>query len=406
MKRILSFLLITPLLFMAGCTPFVVNDIEPPPDPGQKEPAGPTEPDNSSGESPPPEEPEPSSEPEPSQSQDETVEPSTEPEPEPEPEPDPPPSFGFIDAHADTISRAMLPNRNQGLYKNNIDVDFVRLQEYDAPVQVFVLWCSDRYVSTAFSRTNLMIDFFEREVEKHKDIIELALDLEDIERIARAGKISAILSIEGGEALMGKIENLDHFYNRGVRIFAPTWNRENELGYGQAQGSSRGLKPFGIECIKRMDELGIIMDVSHLNEAGFWDAHNNSTRPYMASHSNAYAVTPHARNLKDDQIKAIIDRGGIIGFNMYPLLLTQTDKASMDDVLAHFRHFIKIGAGNHLGLGCDFDGIPTMPAGIKGVESLKSFAVTLAGEFDEDTSFKIMESNFYEFFMRYFSQPQ
>jgi len=311
------------------------------------------------------------------------------------------PAFGFIDLHADTPSRAIL--RDQGLYKNTLDVDFVRLLEFGAPVQVFVAWCSDRYVATAFEQTNIMFDLLDREIAKHSDIIAVALTAEDMEKNAREGKISAVLAIEGGEALMGKIENLDHFYNRGVRILAPVWNRENELGYGQATGSKAGLKPFGIECIKRMDELGMILDVSHLNEAGFWDAHNNSTRPYMASHSNAYAVTPHDRNLKDDQITAIVGSGGIIGFNLYPLLLTGTERAGMSDVLAHFRHLIGQGAGDHLGLGCDFDGIPTMPAGITSVSSLRMLGERLSGEFGEDMSRQIMYGNIWEFFKRYFN---
>jgi membrane dipeptidase len=333
--------------------------------------------------------------------------PETMPEPTPEPTPvttpePPPPDFGFVDAHADTISRALLPHNNQRLYRNNLDVDFVRLLEFGTPVQVFVLWLSDSFVADGFNRTNFMLDFFEEEVERHSDIIEIALDLEDIERIVKEGKISAILAIEGGEALMGELSNLDHFFNRGVRIFAPTWNRENELGYGQATGSARGLKPFGIECIKRIDELGMIIDVSHLNEAGFWDVITHSTRPLMASHSNAYAVTPHNRNLKNEQIIAIVERGGIIGFNMYPLLLNPTERASMDDVMAHFRHFIQIGAGEHIGLGCDFDGIPNKPEGIVDVSSLKRFGELLSDEFDEDTSYRIMQGNFYEFFKRFF----
>ena len=311
--------------------------------------------------------------------------------------------FGFIDAHADTISRALLPQHKAGLYSNNLHIDFKRLNTYEAPVQVFVLWCDDSYVQTAFERTNLMIDFFEQEVDKHSDIIEIALDLHDIERIAREGKISAVLSIEGGEALMGNIENLDHFYNRGVRIFTLTWNRENELGYGQATGSALGLKPFGVECIQKIEELGMIMDVSHLNEAGFWDAHSTAARPYMASHSNSYAVFPHNRNLKDDQILAIIESGGIIGFNMLPQIVAPNSKAAMDDIMAHFIHFIQIGAVNHIGLGCDFDGISSTPAGITDVSSLKSLRELLATEFDEDISRRIMEGNFYEFFKRYFN---
>jgi len=316
----------------------------------------------------------------------------------------PPPSFGFIDAHADTISRALLRDPDErGLYINNsLDVDFSRLSEFDAPVQIFALWLSDRFVSTGFEQINIMIDFFEQEVAAHIELIEIAFDLDDIRRIAGEGKISAVLAIEGGEALMGRIENLDHFYDRGVRVFAPTWNRENELGFGQAAGSSRGLKAFGIDVIKRMDELGMILDVSHLNEAGFWDAHNTSTRPYMASHSNAYSIMPHNRNLKDDQIAAIVESGGLIGFNMFPSIIAPGNRVTLDDVLAHFKHFIDIGAGDHIGLGCDLDGIPSMPTGFTDVSSIKMFGELLSEEFSEDHAYKIMEGNFYEFLKRYF----
>ncbi|MCL2663111.1 MAG: dipeptidase [Oscillospiraceae bacterium] len=393
MKKYLYMIFILPTLVLTGCSLIAGSDSQTPAEP-ENTPDFITEPTPA-----PTLEPTPTTAPEPEP----TPEPTPTPTPEPTPEP-PPPSFGFIDAHADTISRALLRDPGQqSLYRNNsLDVDFSRLSEFDAPVQVFVAWCSDRWVQTAFERTNYMFDFFEREIAKHSDLIEIALDLDDIRRIAGEGKISAILAIEGGEALEGKIENLDHFYNRGVRILAPTWNRENELGFGQATNSTLGLKPFGFEVIRRMDELGMILDVSHLNEAGFWDAHETSTRPYMASHSNAYSVMPHPRNLKDDQIMAIVERGGIIGFNMFPQIITSNSRATMGDIMAHFRHFIEVGAGNHIGLGCDFDGIPSMPRGITDVSSLNILAGELANEFDEDTSFRIMEGNFYEFFKRYF----
>jgi len=393
MKKLLHIILLLPIIILIGCVPALNTEPVALPEENPEDTAN----QNQASEPPAPE---PTPEPTPELTPEPTPEPT--PDPTPDPTPEPPPAFGFIDAHADTISRALLPQHNAGLYSNKLHVDFARLSEFEAPVQVFVLWLSDSYLSTAFERTNHMIDFFESEVEKHKDIIEIALDLEDIKRIAGEGKISAILSIEGGEALMGKIENLDHFYNRGVRILAPTWNRENELGYGQATGSARGLKPFGLECIKRMDELGMMMDVSHLNDAGFWDAHNTATRPYMASHSNAYAVMPHDRNLNDDQIMAIVERGGIIGFNMFPQIMASNNRADMDDIMKHFQHFINIGAGNHIGLGCDFDGIPSTPKGITDVSSLEAFGDLLTTEFDKETSFRIMEGNFYEFFVRYF----
>jgi len=311
-----------------------------------------------------------------------------------------PPMFGFIDAHADTITRALL--RNQGLFRNNIHVDFERLFQFGAPVQVFVLWCADGYVADAFNYTNSLIDFFESEVAKHSDIIEIALTLEDMERNARNNKISAVLSIEGGEALMGDIKNLDHFYDRGVRIMSLTWNRENELGYGQATGDRGGLKPFGIECLKRMEELGIILDVSHINEAGFWDAHRLSSRPYMASHSNSYSVRPHDRNLTDNQIKAIVDSRGIVGLALYPLILSQNSIANTSDIMAHIKHFMDLGAVGHLGLGCDLDGFATMPEGLKDVTSLRIIAKGIAESFGEDASKNIMSGNFHSFLKRYF----
>jgi len=312
--------------------------------------------------------------------------------------------FGFIDAHADTISRALLhfPVIKSFYDSDLLHVDFKRLSEFKAPVQVFVAWIPEESLTTAFDTTNFMFDFFEKQVEEHSDIIEIAYDLDDIRRISGEGKISAILAIEGGEALEGKIENLEHFYNRGVRILGLTWNRENELGFGLYADLTQGLKPFGKEVIRKMDELGMIMDVSHLNNAGFWDAHNTSTRPYMASHSNSHTVRPHPRNLGDDQIMAIVESGGIIGFNMYPSLVGPGEVVTTNDIMAHLHHFIQIGAGSNIGLGCDFDGIPGTPEGITGVESLKAFGGLLVDEFNKDYAYKIMEGNFYDFFVRYF----
>ena len=312
----------------------------------------------------------------------------------------PPPVFGLIDGHNDTITRALL--RDQDMYSNNLHVDFLRLKEYGSPVQVFALWCADRYVEDAFEYTNSLIDFFESEVAKHSDIIEIALTPEDMQRNARNNKISAILAIEGGEALMGNIDNLDHFYNRGVRIMTLTWNRENELGYGQAQGSEAGLKPFGALCVRRMEELGMIMDISHINEAGFWDAHRLSTRPYIASHSNAHALTPHRRNLTDRQIEALVGRGGIIGMALYPLFLSPNSSADISDILANIEHFISLGAGGNIGFGSDFDGFNVMPAGVTDVSSFSMLGERISEAFGEDISRKIMYGNFYDFFLRYF----
>ena len=322
--------------------------------------------------------------------------------------------FGLVDGHADTITAAM--DKNQNMYQNNLHVDFKRLGEYKAPVQIFAIWCADRYVANAYEYANSAIDFFEHELAAHSDIIELALSMDDLERNARNGKISAILMLEGAEPLAGKLENLEHFYERGVRLITLTWNRENELGYGAAASGAnqgKGLKPFGVECVKRMEELGIIVDVSHLNEAGFWDVDKISSRPYMASHSNAYSVTDNARNLKDTQIEAIVKKGGIIGLNLYPGFLidsppgtarqsADTSNVTVDNIIKHIDHFISLGADDNIGLGCDFDGISAPPQGIKDISSLKILEQEISNQFGKRISSQIMHDNYYDFFKRYF----
>jgi membrane dipeptidase len=311
------------------------------------------------------------------------------------------PYFEFIDGHADTITRAM--EKKQSMFSNSLHVDFKRLAAYKSPVQVFTVWCADKYVKNAYDYANTAIDFFEAELAAHSDIIELALTLEDLERNSKNKKISAILALEGGEPLEGKLENINHFYNRGVRLITLTWNRENELGYGVSTNSDKGLKPFGVECVKRMEELGIIVDVSHLNDTGFWDVDKYSARPYMASHSNVYSITPHNRNLKDSQIKAIVDKGGIIGVNLYPDFLDTSGKAGINNIISHINRFIELGALDNIGLGSDFDGFITMPEGFVGVSSFKMLAREITSKVGADASAKIMSKNYYNFFKWYFS---
>jgi len=323
-----------------------------------------------------------------------------------EPAPEALPLFGLMDAHVDTISRAFgLPPENRSLYSNpELDVDFKRLLEFGAPLQFFALWTSNQFVDDVFNYTNALIDFFEEQVNQYSDVIEIARNFDDVVRISRSGRISAIISIEGGDALLGDINNLYHFYNRGVRSVGLLWNRENELGFSWAQNADQGLTPFGIEVVERMEELGMIVDVSHLNEAGFWDVVNISTRPFIASHSNAYALASHGRNLSDEQIMAIVESGGFIGLNMFPRFVTGEQTATMDDIIAQFRHFIELGAGYNIALGSDFDGIPTLPEGITDVSSLMDLHERLTTEFGEEVAFRIMEGNFLEFLTRYFRQ--
>ena len=175
-----------------------------------------------------------------------------------------------------------------------------------------------------------------------------------------------IISIEGGEALEGKIERLYEFYEKtGLRMIALTWNFENEIGYPAKLGPENGLKPFGLQLLKEMDKLGIYADVSHLNERGFWDIVENMNLPPIASHSNARMLCDVPRNLWDEQIKAIIEKKGYIGINFYTHFLVKEGEACIDDVIRHIDYICDLGGIDVLGFGSDFDGIEKWPVGLE-----------------------------------------
>ena len=178
--------------------------------------------------------------------------------------------------------------------------------------------------------------------------------------------MSALLSIEEGACCKGDLDILRNFYRLGVRMMTLTWNYENELGFpneiiNNKLVCDRGLKDRGFEFIEEMENLGIIIDVSHLSDAGFYDILNNTKKPFVASHSNARSICNHRRNMTDDMIKKLADRGGVMGLNFYSNFLNENTKFSdlskLDDMIKHLKHIKNIGGIEVIGLGSDFDGI-------------------------------------------------
>lgn len=174
-----------------------------------------------------------------------------------------------------------------------------------------------------------------------------------------------VISLEGGEALAGKLETLEALDAAArLRMIGLTWNDENEIGYPAVGGDRRGLKPFGREVLSRMDDLRILADVSHLNEAGFWDVIERSQLPPVASHSNCRWLCEVARNLTKEQARAIIQRGGFIGVNFFSAFLRRDGQAAIEDVVRHIDALMELGADKCVGLGSDFDGIDAWPQGL------------------------------------------
>ena len=178
---------------------------------------------------------------------------------------------------------------------------------------------------------------------------------------AEDGKVKILLSVEGGEIFEGSVQRVHEFHERGIRMAALTWNNENEIAYPAKGGTKNGIKPQGWEILRTMAELKMAADTSHLNEAGFWDLIDKHSQPPMASHSCAAKLRPHFRNLTDDQIRAMAERGGWIGVNFYPNFLTDTGRAGVEDIVRHIDHMCQLGAHKHVGFGSDFDGIEINP---------------------------------------------
>jgi len=205
------------------------------------------------------------------------------------------------------------------------------------------------------------------------DYADRALDFFEMQREAIERVCTPVLAIENGNALMGDLHRLDELYARGVRIITLTWNGANELGFGAHCDGSPGLTPFGRAAVGRMCELGMIPDVSHLNEVGFWDAVELASaraKPFWATHSNCANIQPHCRNLSDDQLRAVFACGGLVGLNLYTDFLGGAGTAR--DVARHLAHMIALGGEDHAALGSDFDGcdVHTSLAGIERLEYL------------------------------------
>ena len=196
----------------------------------------------------------------------------------------------------------------------------------------------------------------------------------------QAGKCAAFLAIEGAEAVREDEGLLEHAYESGVRMISLVWNLPN--GLAAPCGSDEGLTETGRRFFKRAQTLGMLVDVSHLSEKGFWDMIELAEKPVLASHSNSFSVCPHPRNLTDDQFRAICDLGGTAGLNLYVPFLTEQPRASFDDLRRHLDHFLELGGEGHIALGADLDGCDRLPAGFSGLDDYEAL-----GDFLKNTGY-------------------
>lgn len=280
----------------------------------------------------------------------------------------------IVDMHCDTISR-LLALEDQGktasLLENDGHLDLKKMQKGDYLLQNFAMFVPTAKVDDPLHSVLRMIDKYYRELERNREIIAPVFTFDDIAKNRANSKMSALLTLEDGAVIKNDLSVLRDLYRLGVRMIALTWNYPNGIGFPNIDNDKKldryqmirqindrdGLTSFGIEYVKECERLGIIIDVSHLSDKGFYDVLRYTKKPFVASHSNARSICDVARNLDDDMIKKLSERGGVMGINFCEDFISSDADGSIKNILAHIRHIIEVGGEDCLGLGSDFDGI-------------------------------------------------
>lgn len=275
------------------------------------------------------------------------------------------------DLHCDTVSEIL--RKDEVLYENSCHVDLLRMKKVFCIFQSFALYPGQK---NALINCLIMADKFFTEYYKNKGDLHLVLSSEDVDYSLDSGKTACLLMIEGGEVLQGSLAVLRILHRLGVRCMTLTWNYKNDIACGALHsGRDTGLSDFGADVVSEMNDLGIIIDVSHLSDKSFWEVCELSHVPVAATHSNSRALCSHKRNLTDEQIRFIIKSRGIIGLNFFPDFLG--GDGGITEILRHIEHILSLGGEDSLGFGSDFDGVSRLGSGIHGVQSFPDVVLAL-----------------------------
>ncbi len=263
----------------------------------------------------------------------------------------------MIDLHCDTIMQLLDHPDSGDLYRNTWKIDIEKLQKAHSKVQDFALFINLGETNDPYGRYEEMRNLCTTQIHLYGEHIQHVLSYQDVESVYESGKIGALMSIEEGGVLGGDLDKLKQAYQDGVRLITLTWNYPNGLGEPHCGEQHKKLTPKGIEFVEAMQDLGIIVDCSHLNDAGTEQLGDILDVPFVASHSNAREVTAHTRNLPDNLIKLIANKGGVIGLNFAQSFLGTSSISRIEDIVKHGLYLINKGGEDVVALGTDFDGI-------------------------------------------------
>lgn len=325
----------------------------------------------------------------------------------------------FADSHNDILTACIEKKLSMDAdLTGKTHSDLARFKKAGVDVQIFSVWC-DGNEPNPLGLANREMDSLDAVVKRNPDAITIVHSQKELKAALKAKKLAAMFGVEGGHMMNNDLENLNRFYARGTRYMTLTWNNSSPWATSAMDETTKkdslarthkGLTDFGKQVVQRMNELGMMIDLSHVGEQTFWDAINTTTKPVIVSHSNAYALCPIFRNLKDDQIKAVAKNGGVIDLNFYSGFIDSTFKKKeakfvlahakeldalkkqgmvqeyalsvladkyadevksnrppLSAIMDHMDYIVKLAGIDHVGIGSDFDGITSSPQDLDGV---------------------------------------
>ena len=313
-----------------------------------------------------------------------------------------------IDCHADTLLKKYLepfrPMFSEINKSNEFHVTRERLIEGEVDIQVFAIFVPQKLEKLSIEVTLEMIAIAKDMEEKGFFLVKTKKDLDNIKEKNRSPAM--ILSMEGAVAFERNLKLLPVFYDLGIRNIGLSWSRRNLFCDGSALFESnddgQGLSSQGKNLVENMEKFRMVIDISHLNQKGVTDVTNITTKPFIASHSNAFKLCQVSRNLRDNQLRDIASADGVVGINFYAKFLSLTpEKASINTVIDHIKYIAELIGVDHVGLGSDFDGINMTPKGLENASKIKNIPPLLREEgFSENEINKIMGNNFQRVFKK------
>lgn len=286
-------------------------------------------------------------------------------------------NFPVFDLHCDTLSRLLGRNMDSfgSLLDNDCHISLKRAEKLPGYAQCFACFTTDLWEDkspvSAVQSFERQIVQFQREMNNHPNEIAMAYTAADVEKNYQKGLMSGILTIEGPAGFGFDPELLGDLALAGFRMTSLGWNEKNALTGSNVTGG--GLTDLGRAYVKEAQNQGMIVDVSHISDEGFWDIMEITDKPVVASHSNSRAVHNHSRNLTDEMFQALCQTGGVAGINLYAAFLGEN--ANIDTVCDHIFHFLELDPlGEHIALGGDLDGCDALPDGYVGVDDYPAIA--------------------------------